>query len=149
MISPMLILFERAARCLVGRPVRVRLQPPIIKSFDGQAYDYKGVATVDIKPGFDDKTTLYIFCHECAHIKAGHGAVMDPDQAPGSLDLTVLGAQLRKVHPLTRGQEDGADSMAATWQEYANQHYKEYTGDTTLARQLRALAGYIPPEVQA
>jgi hypothetical protein len=134
-------LFERVAKVLAGRLVVVRLQQPVIKSFDGQAYLYNGKATIDIRPGHSDKPMLYIFCHEVGHIKAGTACDLDPSLLPGSLELTQLGAWARKVHPVTTAIENDANRLAAVWQAYAEAHYREYPGGWLEAR-LKCLADY-------
>jgi hypothetical protein len=141
-------LWLKAAAAMADRPCNIRFQRPITLDFDGQAMIIGGVPTVDIKPGFDDETTLYILAHECGYIRLGHAPQVDPDAKPGSQKLTPFGTKLRAIHPVTREQETGADRLASVWLDYARKHESEYSGNTKLERELKALAGYMPPELR-
>jgi len=140
-------LWLKAARVMAGCPVNINFREPIIADFDGMAYYINGQANIDIRPGFDDETNLKLLCHEAAHFRLGTASIEGPGQKSGSQKLTDRDKYLRKVHPVTREQETGADRLSSVWVDYAKRHYIEYTGESMLERELKALAGYVSSSI--
>lgn len=132
-------LYRQVAVVLTGRPVEIRLRRPVIKEFDGQAYIYQGWAAIDINPWLDDDEMLYVFCHECGHIRDNLVSGINPYLPSGSLKLSPLAAWQRKNHPQVIGRERKAESWAQVWLHYAERHYRNFAGLSTAERKLNSL----------
>lgn len=134
--------YSKAASHLSKRRTRVFLRGPVVQGFDGQAYDYKGAATLHVKPGFDARTTVYILCHESAHILQGTASNTDPALPAGSRALTPIGKWARSLAQQPSGNESLADEQASIWLDYCDKYYRRYHAQTELESRLSCLAKY-------
>jgi len=80
------------------------------KDCDGLAWcDEAGHPTIDVSPDLRDKTMLWVFLHELAHIRH-HSFIPLPEQ--------VMSDAPEDTSPSYMRREDEADHQANVWLEY-------------------------------
>ena len=142
-------LCENAAVATTGKRVVVKLVAPVTKNFDGETYHVPGGCyVIRIKPELSDANFIWVLCHELGHVKLNHNSDINPDHEPGSVIMSPLGEASRKVNPVTVERENDAQSWGDKYLQYAEENYQRYSGFTKLEQQLRALSGYLSPELQ-
>ncbi len=86
-------LLNQVTEHLAGRPVMVRIQPPVLWFAGGAAYKtLDGQAVIDIDPGSSD--VFMTLLHEIAHVRMDWPAITPSDfwhLEPGSQSLTRCG----------------------------------------------------------
>ena len=142
------ILCENAALATTGKRVKVRLVAPITKQFDGEVYNSPSGYVINIRPELSDENFIWTLCHEIGHVRMNHISDISPDKEPGSMMLTPAGEMSIKVKPEIVSHEKAAQSWGDKYLQYAEENYHLYSGLTKLERQLRALSGYLSPELQ-
>lgn len=124
-----------AVRCLAGRPVEVRLQPPPPPwdDCDGLALRNEAGGVVYINPALPDDRYLYVVAHEAAHIKM-HWSTMPPVAAGQQLPAPPAAPSIGALKAAALRERE-ADDQAARWVAYANKR-----GGSTMGGKLYALA---------
>ena len=140
-------LCENAARSLAGFPVEVRLQRPVVIDYDGQCYNTPTGTIIDIDPALSDANFFWVLTHEIGHAFHRHPNDIDPSLPPASRKLTPIEKIARDKEPRSVSRENQAERQAEIWRAYAERNYKNYSGWSDLAKKLRCLGGYVPPEL--
>jgi hypothetical protein len=150
-MNPTINLYTRVAAVLSGHPgVEVRLRAPIVKDFDGAAYVYGVRSVIDIRPGFSPAVEFRCLLHECGHLRSGTaGKDIDVGLPPETMKLSDIGKWSYKAHPDSIKRESDADRWVAVWSNYADRHYKQYSGGSTVEQKLRCLLSWVPDELAA
>jgi hypothetical protein len=107
-------LMTHVACKLSGKNVRVRLKVPATVGCAGECHaDESGRVVIDIKPGLDDETMLFVFAHECAHAKLH-------TFKPSNLHSQMSGTAVPNENDLgNQVREMTADELANWWVKYA------------------------------
>lgn len=139
-------LAEQAARAMAGRPVVLRFKQPARADAKACAFRLHGAAFIDITPGLGEQDFLFCLAHEAGHIRDlwGEWKVDVTDHPAGSIRYNPALAAL----PVVKAMEKTAGSLADSWLAYAEQNAHKYPGGWLESR-LRALAGWLEPELQA
>lgn len=139
-------LCEKALLGMTGKRVKVRLQRPVVKTYDGHLVNIGGQLTVDIDPELNDDMFLFVITHEAGHVASNHaGRITTKDYLfvpPGSTALTPAEERDRNQSPRVREHEDTAEARADDFRVWARSHEQEYPADSELKRKLLALANY-------
>ena len=143
-------LCERVGKATTGKNVTIRLKPPITKNFQGEVYYSPGEGfVVNVEPALSDENFIKVYLHELGHVALNHQSDTNPNLEPGSMQLTPIGELSRKLKPEMVERERSAEELGQKWLKYAEENYKRYSGFTKLERQLRALCGFVSPELMA
>jgi hypothetical protein len=137
-------LLNSVASHLAGRPVRVRIQPPVQDFANGAAYKTEnGEAIIDVDPGSNN--ILNTLLHEIAHIRYDFNTTMTPSNfwraEPGSYKMDSDDRKLLLSMP----REDMANQQAAVREKYATENFWKYSGDVVLEKQCKALLDTVDP----
>ena len=113
-------LYTAVARRLTGRPCKVEFVQPYIKKTRGLAARKGDTGIIQIRPGLGEDQTLETYLHEVAHVRLHFKGLMGlPKQArPESYRLTVPEGEM-EAH---EQREDEARTLAAHWEEYADEN---------------------------
>jgi len=144
-------LFYRVAAHLTGRKdIQVRLRIPSSMDCDGFACaDKLGLPLIEIRPDLSDERKLFVFCHECAHIKKQfHTWKANPnsDAFSGTQESPRNYWDYPGIKAIAEANEDEADSLANEWVRYAVNNANSYGGEIELEKWLRALDCWILPD---
>ena len=140
-------LCQNAALAITGQRVKIRLEHPVTKNFDGEVYNSPDGYVINIDPALSDENFIWVLCHELGHVKINHKSDIPYDRTPGSLKLTPASEIAQKVKPELVQKENEAQSWGDKYLKYANENCDHYSGFTKLERQIRALSGYLSPAI--
>lgn len=121
MSDPTTSQLEKIAKHLTGRVVVVRRRIPARAPAVGMASrDEDGRYFVDLHPDLAGAQLLEVFCHEAAHILAGHVERVSTsvEAVSASLPLGIHAGNLAAY----QAQEDDADRQAAEWVRWIRGH---------------------------